>query len=323
MLKKLIQLGSTLFLTLIATASGATDITVSGPSEVPPYMPGFRNPAAPHVGIPITITVTNPPPNSSGIVAGAYIRNLEARYQNAGYPTVPPTDNGGHVDHDERRRFGVHLSTQQNDFPGPFSPRYIGINMSLTAGDNIFYFYPPEMSGSYKLYITGGDSHYLEADAIVYEINIKVPNLVELTAAPGSWRLIGEKPKHPSNHFATQTAITLLNNLRSQWLQISPNAPEWEVNDESLKWGGIFDINKAGLTEWTRPHADHRDGKALDIGHGTIPMTDRNRLYHFFRGDPINIGGTSPTIIRFTGPIPRLVLYGPPDHTTHYHVEEF
>lgn len=299
-----------IFLLISATAH-ALDIAVDPPAEVIlPYLPNAAQ-TAPHIGYAFRFRFTGQP---IGFVGSNYdIWIDEGLYQNPGEPTMPPIDDGGHVNHNERNRNGAALSLSSNaPFP-PAGPRYLRINGFSPAEGITFYYYPPEMSGTYRITVFGGDFH--TTIPLIVPVAVKIPSLLEVTAVSGGWNLAGANTRHPSNHWALSTTIDYLTSARSTWLSVIPTAPAWLLNDESLRWGGVFDIN--ATTEWRPPHFTHRTGKSLDISHNPVAPEDRDTLYHLFRGDPIKIAGGAMVQL----PKPRFVLYKSPGHGTHYHVE--
>ena len=69
------------------------------------------------------------------------------------------------------------------------------------------------------------------------------------------------KDRHPSNHYLTTTAANKLLVIAINYHHLYPQAPVLHVNDASLMWGGVFDINGA----WQTPHSEHDRGTDIDI----------------------------------------------------------
>ena len=73
--------------------------------------------------------------------------------------------------------------------------------------------------------------------------------------------LIGETTHHPggSNHYGTPGTNSSLSSIAQEYR--SKTGDRLYINDQSLTWGGLFDISG----QWSPPHAEHRDGKKADI----------------------------------------------------------
>lgn len=93
----------------------------------------------------------------------------------------------------------------------------------------------------------------------VYNFNhVRIPNLLELFATTGI-NLIGDKPWHPKNHWGTSATLQDIRDMgRAYYLEYQENL---DINDISLKDGGLFDINQ----NWQAPHNSHRKGTNVDI----------------------------------------------------------
>jgi hypothetical protein len=103
-------------------------------------------------------------------------------------------------------------------------------------------------------------------------IDIKIDGLVLLQSAWQDslhggvtyYQLVGETPSHPVNHFARPQTIDLLKQIAWEYyLSFStyPYFSKLEINDISLIWGGLFDIN----ANWHKEHNEHRYGNQVDL----------------------------------------------------------
>lgn len=112
--------------------------------------------------------------------------------------------------------------------------------------------------------------------------DIKIDGLVSL---PPAWsdglhggvtyyNLVGDTTQHPINHFAKPQTIDLIQAIAWQYHTEFPSAEVLNVNDISLKWGGLFDISGA----WTIPHEFHRYGRQADFRLPSIPVENRARF---------------------------------------------
>ena len=112
-------------------------------------------------------------------------------------------------------------------------------------------------------------------------VNVKVAGLKPIPAsglyalyeADGS--VIGAVPgRHPSNHYLTPTAANKLLVIAINYHHLYPKDPVLHVNDASLMWGGVFDLD----ADWDIPHEEHRRGSVVDIranlNTGAIPAAN-------------------------------------------------
>jgi hypothetical protein len=104
----------------------------------------------------------------------------------------------------------------------------------------------------------GPETHALK------QVRTKVPDMLQFPGA-GNYALTGSKDVHPNNHYIVdQAAIDALISAANLF-----RLAEWNttgimrLNDMSLKWGGLFDID----TQWTKSkgHKSHRNGRSVDI----------------------------------------------------------
>lgn len=103
-------------------------------------------------------------------------------------------------------------------------------------------------------------------------LDVKVPRLspipsvfplyvLEESNGIGGVKSIGGTNEHPNVHGATAGAIAGLYELALKYHSaINPGAGLY-INDASLSWGGLLDIN----SNWNTPHSSHRLGNAIDI----------------------------------------------------------
>ncbi len=78
------------------------------------------------------------------------------------------------------------------------------------------------------------------------------------------YTLIGTTAHHPINHFGKFSTITSLQQIAwNYYLEFSTYSAfsRLEVNDMSLRWGGLFDIGG----DWRPPHSEHRYGRQADL----------------------------------------------------------
>jgi hypothetical protein len=63
------------------------------------------------------------------------------------------------------------------------------------------------------------------------------------------------------NHWGVQAAVDSLQQIAIAWRQQFPQELILQINDVSLPYGGLFDVNG----NWHRPHGTHRTGRDTDI----------------------------------------------------------
>jgi hypothetical protein len=124
----------------------------------------------------------------------------------------------------------------------------------------------------------------MQSDTTVFDtvnIQVKVPGFVEFGTGD-YWYLSGSIPNHPSNHWCVQTMKDSLSAALNDFYDWSGSKEGKDqyiklgVNDMSLTWGGLFDID--GDWNIDNPsHSFHRVGLSVDInntGDGDIRYED-------------------------------------------------
>jgi len=93
-------------------------------------------------------------------------------------------------------------------------------------------------------------------------IDVQIPGLVPLQGSSLYFLTGNTSPqglRHPDNHFARTSTLVSMQKIALAFFQAT-NA-RLGVNDMSIEWGGIFDING----NWSPSHCTHRDGVDADI----------------------------------------------------------
>jgi hypothetical protein len=93
------------------------------------------------------------------------------------------------------------------------------------------------------------------------------------------YALIGTTTEHPVNHYAKSQTIDLLKQIAWQYYFETNKAIS--INDMSLKWGGLFDVNKdasGNLIPWAPPHHEHRFGRQADVRRNDLTDAQQARL---------------------------------------------
>ena len=83
--------------------------------------------------------------------------------------------------------------------------------------------------------------------------------------------LIGAKPWHPSNHWGSADMGSRLALADADYGALYAGST-LEVNDISLEWGGVFDIDQ----NWVPDHVSHRWGDNVDVR--LVPIARRPHL---------------------------------------------
>jgi hypothetical protein len=161
-------------------------------------------------------------------------------------------------------------------------------NCKTTGGSCPVQFVVSELSGKYTITALLDSDHSVSSGP--FEIDVAVPSLTTLPpgttyVADGLW---GEKDvtsQHTATHNGTQTLITDIQTVASMYFAQSKNPPGQSlgINDMSLPWGGLFDINNIWAVA-PKGHKSHRLGNGVDIDHFTYaggtkgPSLDPNLL---------------------------------------------
>lgn len=102
---------------------------------------------------------------------------------------------------------------------------------------------------------------------------VKVDQLMSLPSS-NMILLVGATAGHPDNHYGTANFIRALQMLASTFY--SEFGKPIAVNDMSLAWGGLFDIN----SDWSRPHATHNIGRHADIRSQDMSEDEKSFFRH-------------------------------------------
>lgn len=243
-----------------ATMFGSVVINV----EVPRKVVLSLNPAevVPENNTVVTATVydvnNNPVPN--------YAITLQAVAPQ--YQSDPCNDCGGHS-HDTTRPIGNFLSDQGNPI-GSTTQGTTDINGQFTIT------YEASQFGGVETIKAWGDQEPAVKDE--KRLTVRVPGLMPLIEPSGSsfwYRLTGSTSAHSSNHYGTNsTNVAIYNIALDYWFDTDTTLG---INDMSLVWGGLFDIN--GNWSSVSGHSLHRTGESVDIDRcAEGVLVDQDRL---------------------------------------------
>jgi hypothetical protein len=117
--------------------------------------------------------------------------------------------------------------------------------------------------------------------------------LVRLPSIPGVLEPIGSIPSHPSNSWGTPATVAILDSIARAFHDRTGRT--LEVNDMSLRLGGLFDCAvgaTSGCTAavgeerpWRPPHQTHRRGDQADIGIRGFTPIERGELRSLIEDD--------------------------------------
>jgi hypothetical protein len=159
----------------------------------------------------------------------------------------PVPFSGGHDHHDENRPKGkLSAATGTTNAEGMFVVEYEA----------------SEVGGEEEIIVS---SSRAQANAKA-KIFVRVGGLQALSAGPsenfvlvGKFGEPGVTSRHRDNHFGTETLIAKVRALAD--IVYRDSAYVLRINDISLPWGGVFDIQN----NWSTPHSGHRVGVNVDI----------------------------------------------------------
>lgn len=232
----------------------ALAITITGGTEVEPSN-GSNKKFLPIIATVIDQSTNQPPTNPIKIHVSLKVEDLKS---------------GGHDHGDSTRpRGGIaeveNCASDSECWPSPQSTE--GKGMTDGNGQVVFNFNAPEASGKYTITaICDGCSSSSEPKTVDVRVSgikpIPPSGLYALYETDGS--VIGAvKNRHESNHYLTPTAANKLLVIAINYHYLYPKDPVLHVNDASLMWGGVFDIDPEA--EWNSPHKEHRRGSVVDI----------------------------------------------------------
>jgi hypothetical protein len=69
--------------------------------------------------------------------------------------------------------------------------------------------------------------------------------------------------RHPDHHMVRAEVRDALQSAATAFAAEFPDGPLLGINDISLMWGGVFDID--GASDWRQPHCSHRRGIEIDL----------------------------------------------------------
>jgi hypothetical protein len=100
-------------------------------------------------------------------------------------------------------------------------------------------------------------------------VDVKVTVLGALQSST-YYRLTGQTSYHSDNHYVEAGTYDGITGVAKEFFDFF--SATLGINDASLKWGGLFDING----DWSTPHSWHRKGTSVDIDGCALSTVDDN-----------------------------------------------
>jgi hypothetical protein len=174
---------------------------------------------------------------------------------------------------------GMHEHHDASRFKGYVEPNSLYFSEGETG---------PEVVAYKALIIAGIESityHLKESDETNHlNITVKVPGLITLTSNddlvmkcdkyPTVEACYGHGYQHQNYYFVWPWVKGTFEKIAEEYRDEFPNSPRLVVNDASLAWGGLYDVEN----NWWPPHRTHRFGMDIDIRtrDGDLPQENRD-----------------------------------------------
>lgn len=183
-------------------------------------------------------------------------------------------NSGGHEHHDVDRPRG----------------RLSGVQGATDANGEVkLIFTAPEVAGIHTVKATCASCSNTSATK---EIQVKVPDLIHIPAdsqTPSRYVFVGQTSKHPKSHFVTNDSWETLQLVIDTFIALGWG--QVGINDASIEWGGMFDIEGKWLQKYmnsngiwvTGGHAEHRNGEQVDVSFSrpaSVSMQLRKNAFH-------------------------------------------
>jgi len=146
------------------------------------------------------------------------------------------------------------------------------LSFTLKGGVAYIDYLAPEVSGTYvadySYQYPWMDSPDWIYAARTYEVQIPLKPM----PANLHYRLTGQTTKHPVNHYGASALRDGLTSMSDDYFEYTGEAGTaftLGINDMSLPWGGMFDLNGQWWVDNTsgNGHVKHRIGMSVDIDH--------------------------------------------------------
>lgn len=270
------------------SGSGQTMVTADGATAPPcPTPTPTPTPTPVNVQLDVQPRILTPAGTEGGTnTATVTVRTVPATANRAVTLTLTPVANsGGHVDAqhvgarpDGQLRRQTGTTNASGEFTTTYTPSHIGGIVNVRAS-------------------SGG------VNSAEIGVNIRVPDLVQLQGG-ANYELIGTSLSHPQNHWGTAAANAGLQGIANDYASTFypnpqnpiPDADILRYNDQSLTWGGKFDLPR----RWGNggSHHEHRRGVNCDVrccaNPGNVPPDRWDRLDEIFtdRGSTLTLDET-------------------------------
>jgi hypothetical protein len=198
-----------------------------------------------------TLAEVEPGRVATPLVARVYDQNhLLVPHVNVRLEARVEENSGGHQHHDTNRPKG--------SLGGPPPTEHV-ITGNTGADGFTFTFTAPAVAGDHQIAASCTDRTCTQEGPDTVWVGYK--DLQALSGSSSIYRLIGQKPEHPNNHYLTFTALNRITVLSVLYSAEYPDKAVLHLNDASLERGGFFDIT----LNWSGPHWEHCRGTTIDI----------------------------------------------------------
>jgi len=221
-------------------------------------------------------------------------------------------NSGGHDHHDNARPQGTLTGSA-------CAPPEVGCITATTGADGKagFNFNAPIVSGTHTFSAACVKPTCTNEDS-GGQIEVKVAGLVEISSGSSTFKLIVKSPSnHSANNFLMPQALQNLRDF-AFYYYVGLSAPRYSplyLNDASLEWGGLFDVNGTWQSGF---HAGHRRGAVIDIRANTAVGAIPETLFNGFTAIAKEVGAKAE--LHCTAGIDPAVNNCAGDSNRHYHV---
>lgn len=158
----------------------------------------------------------------------------------------------------------VEVGTGGHDHDDGQRPKGSVLVGGITGADGVleFTFGAPQVAGRHTITATCDRCN----NTATVSVDVKVEGLVQIPGSP-YYLFIGATNEHSDNHYLTPEAEAVLKSMAVAYqfesrFKIGGVAPlPLHLNDASLVWGGVFDLDAS----WDTPHEEHMRGTVIDI----------------------------------------------------------
>lgn len=174
-------------------------------------------------------------------------------------------------------------STAYHQTPSP-------INLPEMQGNTTYYYWKKFPGFATKVAEQFVSSGACQGNTQTDYMDVKIPGLLEMTEGKNYVLYNSEEAMayHPDNHYGTQKLIDTLKTIADGYRAVFPNDAPIQINDMSLPWGGIFDVENNWERFSSSVYYMHETGLSADMEKTTVPLESRQKLLEIMcRNAPI------------------------------------